>query len=70
MATPTSVAVSTVHIGDVKMYYCWTHGLGKSASHTSAGCANPAEGHNTNATIRNMMGGNDRIYLSRATRQQ
>jgi hypothetical protein len=63
---PVEIA-PTILIGDMKMYYCWTHGLGKSASHTSAGCENPAEGHKTNATIKNMMGGNDRIYLSWAT---
>jgi hypothetical protein len=58
------VAAPAVIVGDVKMYYCWTHGLGKSASHTSAGCENPAEGHKTNATIRHMIAGLPASYSS------
>ena len=34
--------------------YCWTHGL---CSHTGAECRTPAEGHITNATLQNQMGG-------------
>ena len=40
-----------------KWYYCWTHGLGKNKTHTSATCNKPAEGHKTDATLDNMMGG-------------
>jgi hypothetical protein len=29
----------------VKMYYCWTHGLGTNRSHTGATCNQPAAGH-------------------------
>jgi len=43
------------------MYYCWTHGLGFNCNHTSATCSNPAEGHHTTATVKNMHGGNNTI---------
>lgn len=41
--------------------YCWTHGLCKNTNHTSATCQKRAEGHNVNATLDNMMGGNNTI---------
>ena len=51
--------------GGIKMYYCWTHGLGKNANHTSATCNNKAEGHKDDATADNMMGGNNKIMSGR-----
>jgi hypothetical protein len=58
-------APPAVAINNIKIYYCWTHGLGKqSATHTSTTCANPGEGHKHDATILNMMGGNNRIYIN------
>jgi hypothetical protein len=48
------------------MAYCWSHGLGFTASpltHTSANCKWPATGHCKDATIQNMMGG--RVTLNR-----
>ena len=45
----------------VKMYYCWTHGLGKNPKHTSETCKNKAEGHKDKATADKMMGGNNTI---------
>jgi hypothetical protein len=56
-ATPPAVVV-----GDIRMYYCHTHGLGKSPLHTSPTCTHPGPEHKTEATISNMMGGNNTIY--------
>jgi len=41
----------------VQMFYCWTHGLSFNCTHTSAMCANPADGHCISATATNMQGG-------------
>jgi len=45
----------------VQMFYCWTHGLGFNRTHTSATCANPADGHRTSATATNMQNGKNTI---------
>jgi hypothetical protein len=37
--------------------YCWTHGLLRSADHTSANCKNKGENHQDGATMANKMGG-------------
>jgi hypothetical protein len=50
------------------MCHCHTHGLGKSAAHTSLACAHPGADHKTEATIANMMGGNNKIYGGRPRR--
>ena len=42
-------------------HYCWTHGLGPNAKHTSATCTRKADGHQDTATMDNMMGGNNVI---------
>jgi len=48
-------------------YYCWTHRLMHTNmrkpehAHTSATCAYPAKGHNKNATLAHMHGGNTNI---------
>ena len=44
-----------------KLYYCWTHGLGRNYTHPTGTCSNPAEGHKKNATLDNMMGGTNNI---------
>lgn len=77
--TPTAVSPSpattlrtprvTPNDCDVKMYYCWTHGLGTNASHTSATCERKAEGHKDNATVINMQGGNNTIMTGRPRRR-
>ena len=41
--------------------YCWTHGLSFDLTHTSATCKRKADGHKDEATMFNMMGGNNRI---------
>jgi len=59
---------NSVCLGGVKMYYCWTHGLGTNANHTSATCRFPKDGHKTDATANNMMGGNNTIMTGNPNR--
>jgi hypothetical protein len=40
-----------------KIYYCWSHGATTNASHTSATCNRPKEGHIKEATWFDMQGG-------------
>ena len=61
-AAATNPPVPAVVVGDVRMCYCHTHGLGKSPLHTSITCTHPGPEHKTEATISNMMGGNNTIY--------
>lgn len=74
-ATSSASLASTVTSGSVltndtvSMYYCWSHGLGKNAAHTSATCLNKKEGHKTDATADNMKGGNNTIMSGRAPRR-
>lgn len=55
----------TAKTGIEGLHYCWTHGLGRNAEHTSLTCTKPAEGHQRQATAINMMGGNNTIRRSR-----
>lgn len=48
-----------------KMYYCWSHGLGKNSAHTSATCQNKKEGHQDEATADNLRGGANTIMGNR-----
>ena len=48
--------------------YCWTHGIGHNADHTSATCTTKAEGHVDTATWDNMQGGNNTIRRRRNER--
>jgi hypothetical protein len=60
-ATP-ALAPPSVDVGNgLKMYYCWSHGLGKNEKHTSATCEHPKDGHKTNATADKMQRGNNTI---------
>jgi len=64
--TPTTPAVAAsarpvITNDGLNMYYCWTHGLGFNHNHMSSTCSNPAEGHCTSATVKNMQGGNNTI---------
>jgi len=45
--------------------YCWTHGVGTNQEHTSRTCRHRADGHQEDATIHNMMGGNTNVMRSR-----
>ena len=44
------------------MGYCWTHGFCHNANHNSASCHYTTEGHRTEATGTNRMGGSNDIY--------
>ena len=50
------------------VHYCWTHGLGSNPEHNSRTCTNPATGHQREATMHNMMGGNNTIRRLRGER--
>ena len=64
--TNRNAGTSTVTTNNgIKMYYCWTHGLGTNRAHTSATCQNKGEGHKDDATADNLMGGCDRIMAPR-----
>lgn len=39
--------------------YCWTHGITRNLKHTSCTCTRQAEGHKTEATFSNRMGGSN-----------
>jgi hypothetical protein len=60
------------------LYYCWSHGCGRDANHTSATCTRQVEGHQTAATAANMLGGasfiqrmpNERAVYRRPERPQ
>ena len=53
----------------IKMYYCWTHGLGTNPNHTSPTCQHKAEGHKDDATVSNMQGGSNTIMTRRGRRR-
>ena len=53
---------------DGPMFYCWSHGLGRDPNHTSRSCNNQAEGHQVDATVDNMMGGNNQVRCRRGER--
>jgi hypothetical protein len=61
LACALTTRTNTAIIDGTAYYYCWTHGLGNKQSHTSATCNKPKPGHQTTATIKNMMGGNNTI---------
>ena len=44
-----------------RIYYCWTHGLSNNPNHTSATCTNKGTGHQEDATILDMKGGNNTV---------
>jgi hypothetical protein len=43
-------------------HYCWTHGFGPDATHTSATCFFPLTGHEKDATGSDMMGGCNLVH--------
>jgi hypothetical protein len=55
---------------NVRMYYCWSHGLGTNPIHTSARCTHPNEGHIRESTVTNMQGGNNTIMTGRRARRR
>jgi hypothetical protein len=59
--TVAAATPSVLTDDSVRMYYCWSHGLGKNKEHTSRMCQRPKEGHCETATANKMMGGNNTI---------
>jgi hypothetical protein len=59
---PPANPASTNIVADGKpftLYYCWSHGLSRNAKHTSALCNTRLEGHRTDATFTNTLGGSN-----------
>jgi hypothetical protein len=54
----------------IPLFYCWSHGLSKSADHTSRTCHTQSEGHCTDATIDNRLGGVNKINFGRSGKQR
>ena len=67
-AVPPTPAAGVLTNDGTRAYYCWTHGLGTNANHTSATCQRPGDGHKQNATFGNMQGGNNTIMTGRPRR--
>lgn len=61
----TNAHIPKINSDEISLYYCWTHGLGPSRTHTSATCANRAPGHVTTATASNTQGGNNTFIATR-----
>lgn len=55
------------------MSYCWTHGFfhnyGRNIGHNSTTCLSKEEGHRDEATVDNMMGGNNRVQRKNREKQ-
>lgn len=51
-----------------QMYYCFTHGLTSTSTHTSQTCERPCEGHVKTATAHDMKGGCNLIQRRREER--
>ena len=49
--------------GKMKMYYCWSHGLGKNPAHTSRTCNKPHPGHVNEATMNDPDGGSQLMHI-------
>ena len=67
---PTSTPVGSNNTTNgTSLFYCWTHGAGHNKDHTSATCKAPQAGHRAEATIHNMLGGNNLIHRQRGEKQ-
>jgi hypothetical protein len=61
-STPPLVTAGTFAANSsTQLAYCWTHGVSSNSAHTSHTCSRKGEGHQQNATIDDMMGGNNTI---------
>lgn len=68
--TPTAEGATLQVPTPTSWSYCWTHGYGKSTDHNSRTCNNKATGHQEDATVENMMGGNNTIRRKRGERNK
>jgi len=60
-ATPTTL----VCFAGTNFSYCWSHGLTNNTAHNSMTCTKKAQGHQSDATIMDMKGGNNTIRRKR-----
>lgn len=67
-AASITSSATNVSVGDTKMFYCWTHGLGFNPAHTGTSCMRRDDGHKEEATVKNMMGGCNLIMRPRTPR--
>ena len=68
--SPITIDSSVSGDGTVSLAYCWTHGLGPNANHNSKTCTKKARGHQEDATVDNMMGGNNTIRRKRGEKDK
>jgi hypothetical protein len=68
-STANISAITPTPSGERPRGYCWIHGHTTNSSHTSATCKHPGEGHQTNATASNAMGGNTDNFIPRFQRR-
>ena len=66
-ATKTTKTINQT--GDsITLYYCWTHGYGPNANHTSATCKNRHPKHRADSTVCNMLGGCNMVHRRKGER--
>ncbi len=60
--SPAMSSKPDVNIDGIKMYFCWSHGLGFISNHTSCTCKTKKDGHDDDATIHSHKGGSNMIW--------
>jgi hypothetical protein len=60
--SPAVLSKLDVNINGIKMYYCWSHGLGFNSNHTSCTCKTKKDRHRDDAMIRSRKGGSNMIW--------
>ena len=60
--SPAMSSKLDVNVDGIKMYYCWSHGLGFNSNHTSCTCKTKKDGHCDDATILSRKGNSNMIW--------
>jgi hypothetical protein len=60
--SPDMSSKPDVNIDGIKMYYCWSHGLGFNSNHTSCTCKTKKDEHCDDAMICSRKGGSNMIW--------
>jgi hypothetical protein len=60
--SPALSSKPDVNVDGIKMYYCWSHGLGFNSNHTSCTCKTKKDRHRDDAMIRSRKGGSNMIW--------
>ena len=63
--TKTSPKAQALDEDGTPVTYCWTHGVTRNLKHTSCTCIRKADGHKTEATYSNRMGGSNERQKAR-----